>query len=261
MSTISRLCSFQGAHIVITGASSPCSMHLTTLLLESGAKLSLIDQRISESLTAFSSVPEVSILQLDLASSQDFVAYQDHVSSSTIAPSGLVNLAAITGISLRNSHDDSWSGEWAPVLKTNAQLPLDLIQHFSETCDKQSHNLSIVNVSSIYSMLGPRWSNYIETPYVSPAPYHASKAALNQITRWAATKLGPKNIRINSISSGGIYRDHLDVFVDRYSANVPLGRMASDMEIASSIFFLLSPLSSYITGHNLVVDGGLSIHS
>ena len=116
---------------------------------------------------------------------------------------------------------------------------------------------SIVNVSSIYGILSPDFKIYDgnENLYNSCA-YGASKGAVNQLTRYYATQLAP--IRVNTISPGGIFQSHDSSFSDKYSERVPLNRMAHPKEIVDAILFLLSPMSSYITGHNLIVDGGLS---
>jgi NAD(P)-dependent dehydrogenase (short-subunit alcohol dehydrogenase family) len=114
---------------------------------------------------------------------------------------------------------------------------------------------SIINVGSIYGLAGPDLGLYEETPMGSPAAYAASKGGLLQLTRWLATVLAP-DIRVNSISPGGVARGQPEAFVSRYVKRTPLGRMATEEDFKGAIAYLASDLSEYVTGENLVVDGG-----
>ncbi len=91
----------------------------------------------------------------------------------------------------------------------------------------------------------------------NPAAYAAAKGGLIQLTKWLSTTLAPE-IRVNSISPGGIWRNQPEIFVERYEARTPLGRMARENDFIGSIAFLCSDLSNYITGQNIIVDGGWS---
>ena len=92
----------------------------------------------------------------------------------------------------------------------------------------------------------------------NPAAYAASKAGLIQFTRWLSTTVSPE-IRVNSISPGGVLRSQPEVFVKRYIEKTPIGRMAEEDDFRGAIAFLASDMSRYVTGHNLVIDGGRSI--
>jgi NAD(P)-dependent dehydrogenase (short-subunit alcohol dehydrogenase family) len=117
---------------------------------------------------------------------------------------------------------------------------------------------SIVNVSSIYGMVGPDLRLYEDTAMGNSAAYAASKGGIIQITRYLATVLAP-DIRVNTISPGGVWRGQAEVFTDRYNQKTPLRRMAVEEDLKGAIAFLASDMSAYVTGHNLVVDGGFSI--
>lgn len=114
---------------------------------------------------------------------------------------------------------------------------------------------SVVLVSSIYGHVGPDWSLYEGTELANPAAYGASKGAILQLTRYLATTLAPA-IRVNSISPGGIERGQPDAFRDRYTSRTPLRRMATEEDLKGAVAYLASDLSAYVTGHDLVVDGG-----
>ena len=120
-------------------------------------------------------------------------------------------------------------------------------------------NGSIVQLSSIYGILGQDGELYRNTKMSESMSYSAIKGGINNSIRSMAAYYGRKNIRINSICAGGVFDSQNKIFVKRYNKKTPLGRMANSSEIAMSCLFLLSNASSYITGTNLMVDGGFSI--
>lgn len=117
---------------------------------------------------------------------------------------------------------------------------------------------SIVNVSSIFALVGHDFSIYNNTDIYPAIPYAAIKGGINSFTRFVASKYGKDGIRVNSISAGGIANKSITNkdFIKQFSKKTLLGRMAEPSEIAKPILFLASENASYITGTNLVVDGG-----
>lgn len=115
---------------------------------------------------------------------------------------------------------------------------------------------SIVNTASIYGIVGPTWSVYEGTGMTMPVAYSAIKSGILGLTRFLATAWGPRGIRVNAISPGGVEDGQPAGFIERYAANTPLGRMAEARDIVGPTVFLVSDASAYVTGHNLVVDGG-----
>lgn len=121
----------------------------------------------------------------------------------------------------------------------------------------------VINVSSIYGVVAPNHSIYGQTDLNNPAQYGTAKAGVIQLTRWIATRYASEGIRANSISPGGFYnpdleseKEYEDVFVPNYEENTPLGRMGDPEDMKGPISFLASDASSWVTGENLVVDGG-----
>jgi len=123
---------------------------------------------------------------------------------------------------------------------------------------KKSRNGAIINICSIYSFLAYDYKLYQGTSMKNPLAYGVSKAGLVHYTKMLSTLLAPK-IRVNAISPGGIFRNQPRKFVKKYLLKTPLGRMGHEDDIANAVIFFSSELSNYITGQNLVVDGGYSV--
>ena len=122
---------------------------------------------------------------------------------------------------------------------------------------------SIVNISSVYGMLSPVQDVYEfrrrrgET-FVKPVAYSVSKSALYNLTRYLATYWAKQGVRVNTLTLAGVWNDQPQEFVDAYTSRLPLGRMAHAEEVVGPVVFLASDAASYVTGANLVADGGWS---
>jgi gluconate 5-dehydrogenase len=125
---------------------------------------------------------------------------------------------------------------------------------------------AIVNIASMYGVVSPQHGIYGRSGINNPCNYGPAKAGVIQFTKWLATYLGPFNIRVNCISPGGFYSeafktrdDYEDVFVHNYCERTPLGRMGNDTDLKGAIVFLSSNASAWVTGHNLIIDGGWTL--
>ena len=123
---------------------------------------------------------------------------------------------------------------------------------------KKQNSGSIVNLASVYGIVGNDFSIYEQSPGItSPAAYSAIKGGIINFTRYLASLYGEFNVRVNAVSPGGVFSNKVNKnLVKNYSAKTPMKRMADSKEIAPAVSFLLSEEASYITGHNLVIDGG-----
>lgn len=161
---------------------------------------------------------------------------------------------------------------WEIGLKGNLTVPFMVCKSFINQLSKQQFG-SIINISSVYGLVGNDQSIYegsnLHEIYVKDSPnitqiyshgvYNAAKGGLNNFTRYLAAYYGKYNVRVNTISPGGIeFPKENETFLKKYGAKTPLGRKAKQHEINGALIYLASDASSYVTGHNLVVDGGFT---
>jgi len=143
--------------------------------------------------------------------------------------------------------------------KINIDLQMNSVFMFCQQVLKQMREQgfgSIVNLSSIYGTIGPDFTVYNGTEMTMPAAYSAIKGGIVNFSRYLASYYGRNNIRINCVSPGGIFDNQPDIFVQNYKAKVPMGRMGTPDDISPAVRFLLSDEAAYITGQNLIIDGG-----
>lgn len=129
---------------------------------------------------------------------------------------------------------------------------------------KRERKGSIINIASIYGVVAPdqriyQGALYQEKQLNTPPVYSTSKGAVISFTRYLASYLAKSGIRVNAVTPGGVYSGQNEIFVKNYSERCPMGRMANPEEVFNAVYFLASDASSYVTGHNLVVDGGWTI--
>jgi len=172
----------------------------------------------------------------------------------------LVNNAAYTG----DSNLDGWAvafeeqsmDAWQSAMEVNLAAAFHLTQGLLPLL-KKGMDPSVINIASIYGLVGPDLRLYTGTSMGNPLAYAASKGGLLQMTKWLASVLAP-DVRVNAVSPGGVFRGQPEAFVQRYIDKTPLGRMATESDVVGSMIFLASDLASYLTGQNIVVDGGFT---
>jgi NAD(P)-dependent dehydrogenase (short-subunit alcohol dehydrogenase family) len=180
----------------------------------------------------------------------------ERVLAETGTPQVLVNNAGIDAPPGSGQPD---AEAFARTLEVNVTGLYTATQVFGEAMC-QAGGGSIVNIGSLYASIAPipAFYDHIEPPFTKPAAYGASKAAVVNLTRYFARLWGPCGVRVNALSPGGVRGDQDSEFIRKYSERVPLGRMAEPDDLAGALLFLASDASSYVTGHNLRVDGGFT---
>lgn len=147
---------------------------------------------------------------------------------------------------------DSW--------KKNVDMQLNMLFYCTQKVlevMKMAEYGSLVNIASIYGVVGNDFTIYENTGgMTSPAAYAAIKGGVVNFARYLASYYGKYNVRVNTVSPGGVFDYQNETFIKNFESKVPLRRMAKPEEIAPGVAFLLSDDASYISGHNLMIDGG-----
>lgn len=206
------------------------------------------------------------ICRCDLRIKSDIQAALDKTLSRWGRVDGLHNNAAWKGRDVRrffDSFEDFDLDIWRDIMAVNLDGAMMADQVIGgHMANKQGAGI-IVHTASIYGVVAPdqriyEGSDYLGGAINTPAVYAASKGAIIALTKYLATYWAEKGVRVNCVTPGGVTSGQNGVFQQKYSAKVPMGRMAEADEIADGVLFLLSPQSSYITGHNLIIDGGFT---
>jgi len=121
---------------------------------------------------------------------------------------------------------------------------------------------SVINIGSLYASVSPdqRFYDHLpgDLPFLKSPAYGASKAAVVNMTKYFSTLWGARGVRVNTLSPGGVVGGQDEAFKQKYGSRVPLGRMAQPEDLTGPLVFLASSASSYVTGHELRVDGGFT---
>jgi len=151
--------------------------------------------------------------------------------------------------------------DWRSVIDVNLTGVFLCSKHVAAKAMMPARSGVIINIGSVSGIIGKDRRVYEGTDMGGATiDYHAAKGGVVNMTRDMAVYLAPHNIRVNCISPGGFFRHQPEAFVKAYSKTIPMGRMGQDRkELKGAALFLASEASSYVTGHNLVVDGGLSV--
>lgn len=244
---------------VVTGGLGPLGLALTNCLAEAGASVLAVDlpEQI-EKLNGEALPPRVSVLACDLLIAEQMNELVETVDTQSGQLSFLINNAAFTGGSSLTGYacafEDQTDEGFDAAMALNLAVPFRLSRRLAPSLRRSGHG-AIVNIASIYGLVGPDLALYEGTGMGNPAGYAASKGGLIQLTRYLATVLAP-DIRVNCISPGGIFRGQDPRFVDRYKARTPLHRMATEQDIVGSAHLLVSGAAGYVTGQVIAVDGG-----
>lgn len=168
----------------------------------------------------------------------------------------LVNNA---GVAVFTPFADRTVDEYRQVFDVNVLGTMLCTNAAARVMRDQAQGGAIVNVASVYGVVSGDPRIYTDCARRTSEVYAGSKAALIQMTRYWGVHLAPDRIRVNCVSPGGVWANQGEDFVARYSAKTPLGRMATPEDIAGAVVYLASDRAAYVTGHNLIVDGGFTI--
>lgn len=263
---LSALMDLKGRTALVTGAAGHIGIIIAETLLELGASVLLLDRHEDALASAQNKLfktfqGNVQTLHIDLEDEAERSSIPEILETSGNGISILVNNAAFVG----DTKIDGWNASfqhqsleaWRRAMEVNLTSVFHLCQILAPALAK-SNKGSILNVASMYGVIGPNPSLYDGTSINSPAGYSASKGGIISLSRWLATHLAPE-IRVNCISPGGIYRHQDSKFVDRYIERTPLARMGKEEDLKGAIAYFSSDQSNWVTGQNLSIDGGFTV--
>lgn len=266
MKQIKELSDMRGRVALITGGAGHLGRAMGEALAENGASVVVLDLDPTQA-EAVATDFQVRFggqhlaMPIDLSSKEQIASVPQTLRETFGRLDVLINCAALVGTSglkgWATPFDEQDIHTWEKALEVNLTGAFYLIQQTTELL-RESDGGSIINVSSIYGVAGQKVSMYEGLGYLTPAAYAASKGGLVQLTRYLATVLAP-NIRVNCVSPGGIERNQDEAFAKRYREATPMGRMGTEEDFKGVTHFLASNLSRYVTGQNIVVDGGWSL--
>ena len=251
----------EGRVAVVTGGMGQLGSVYTAGLVERGMRVAVFDVAAGE-------VPEgARAYRVDVTDRVEIEAAVAEVENEWGVPHLLVNNAAL------DSPPDAPAEEVGPfetypeesfdaVLDVNVKGAFLCCQVVGGAMAREGRG-SVVNVSSIYGLLSPVQDLYDfrragGEAFVKPVAYSVSKSAVLNLTRYLATYWAKAGVRVNTLTLAGVWNDQPQEFLDAYTARVPLGRMLDADEALGAVVFLASDASSYVTGANLVLDGGWS---
>jgi NAD(P)-dependent dehydrogenase (short-subunit alcohol dehydrogenase family) len=255
--------------VVITGGAGLLGAAYAKALVQAGASVVIadIDLAAAEKVVHGLGAPAACALRLDVTDPASIDNFVEETLGWFGTIDGLVNNAALdpkfdpAHRECRKPGFEDYPLElWNREMAVNVTGQFLCAQRMGRVMLEQGRG-SIVNVSSIYGLVGPDQRLYREPgeevpSKTKPVTYSVSKSAVIGLTRYLAAYWAGRGIRVNTLTLGGVFNGHDDGFVARYSSRAPLGRMARVDEYCGALLFLLSEASSYMTGANLVVDGG-----
>jgi len=268
---LNALFSLESEVAVVTGALGKLGPVWIESLLEAGASVFALDLPDAEAGEAFVRLQEgfdKSRLLLHRTDVRDRAALEAACKACVAhfgTPSILVNNAGVDRPP--SSAGENYRLEDIPLEENRAILEVNTLGLFLVTqvfgkCMLKSGRGSIINIASLYAGVSPdaRFYDHIQSdpPFVKPPAYGASKAAVVNLTRYLATHWASRGIRVNALSPGGVLGGQDTQFSDKFCQRVPMGRMAVNDDLSGPLLFLASRASSYVTGTELVVDGGFT---
>jgi len=263
--SIKDLINLRGRRAIITGGTGHIGLAVGETLVELGADVAVLDQDAAaceERVRKLTSDGSTKVVPLPCELT-DEAEVREAVHEAAGKLNGLdiiVHCAAKVAASRKTGwsvpFEDQSVDAWEDAIRVELTSAFLLTQEARRLLASSGRG-SVIFFGSIYGSSGPDMGLYEGTEMGNPVGYGVSKGGVLQLMRYLATILAP-GVRVNAISPGGIWRNQPEAFLKRYNARTPAGRMATEEDIKGAVAYLSSDLSAYVTGHNLLVDGGWS---
>ena len=253
--------SVDGKIVVLSGAAGIIGSQVVKAFVDGGARVFAIDRNAALLEEKLGSAHESLITCVANVAHRDSLLTSHQLLLSRWGQAdALLNNAATKSENFFEPFETFAIDEWNEVMAVNLTGAMLCAQVFGSPMAERGRG-SIVNTLSIYGIVAPdqriyEGSEYLGRPINTPAIYAASKAGLWGLTKYLAAYWGHKGVRVNAVTPGGVFSGQNDTFVENYSRRTPLGRMAQTDDMVNAMRYLVSDAAKYITGHNLVVDGG-----
>jgi NAD(P)-dependent dehydrogenase (short-subunit alcohol dehydrogenase family) len=260
-----------GRVVIVTGGLGQLGASFARALLAAGARVAVLDavDGAPRRQALFGDAPEdvLRLYQADVTSRASLEDVLARIQADLGTPYGLINNAAIDSppgapASENGPFEDFPEASFDKVMSVNVKGVVQCCQVFGKAMAEAGQG-SIVNIGSIYGVLSPDQGLYQYRRdrgevFFKPVAYSVSKSALMNLTRYLAVYWGPKGVRTNTLVFAGVFNNQEQAFLDRYEPKVPLGRMAEPADYDGPVVFLMSDASRYMTGSDVVVDGGFT---
>jgi len=264
--TIWELFKLDGKVALVTGGARNLGYDMALALAEAGADVAITSRTLANAQRSAEQIAcvtgrRVSAIQLDVIVETQVEAAIDLVLSELGRLDILVNNSGnVTSTPETAPFETRSLQAWQDTIDVNLTGVFLCSKHAVAKAMKPAKSGNVINLGSVAGLIGKDRRQYVGTEMGGATlDYHAAKGGVVNMTRDMAVYLAPFGIRVNCISPGGFFRNQPPKFVERYCANVPMGRMGEDgKEMKGAVVFLASEASSYVTGANLVVDGGLT---
>lgn len=269
--TYRKLFDLSGKTAVVTGGCGILGRRFAAALADHGARIAVVDLEAAAAEEAAAALAgDYGIESVGVAcdvSDPDSVEAMVAAVGARLGPLDiLVNNAASKSDDLTGFFaplEETSLDTWRQVMAVNLEGLFLVARAAAKAMIAEGRGGSIVQLASIYAVVAPdkriyEGSRYLDREINTPPVYSASKAGVIGLTRHLAAHWAPQGIRVNALTPGGVESGQNETFSQRYSARVPLGRMARAEEMTGALVFLASDASSYVTGQNIVVDGGLT---
>jgi NAD(P)-dependent dehydrogenase (short-subunit alcohol dehydrogenase family) len=252
--------------VVVTGGCGQLGRQFTRALVESGARVAVFDVAACD-VSGFNQPDREAVLMVeaDVTSRNSLEAGLSAVMTKWGVPDALINNAGLDSppnapIEETGPFESYPESSWDRVMQVNTKGVFLCCQVIGGAM-AQAGRGSIVNIGSIYGLISPDQRIYeyrrVEgDEFFKPVAYSVSKSSLLNLTRYLATYWADKKVRVNTLTLAGVFNNQDEQFLKNYTRRVPLGRMAEPDEYNGAIIFLVSDASSYMTGANMVIDGG-----
>jgi NAD(P)-dependent dehydrogenase (short-subunit alcohol dehydrogenase family) len=260
---MSEVISIRGKRILLVGCLGVLGRSYANALVAEGANVVIADYK-KDAVMELAGELKVSAVEMDVGSESSVCRGVDLAANELGGLDGVIANSAITSEGLAGSEDAFAPLEHYPLEAWKRSIDINLTGTFLVSREAGRVMLdqgggSIVTVSSIYGVVAPDHRLYDDQPFKSFPGYSASKAGVIGLTRWMSTYWASKGIRVNCLVPGGVFNQHQDSFSSAYANRTPMGRMADRNDMTGMLVYLLSDASSYCTGQQFIVDGGLTI--